>query len=305
MEGESTSQLAWARRDKIPSTLINGGIMDLLSIYLKELALRGYSPNTIRNYRVVLNKFIATVGKPIQEVTTLDIKSYILSLKGRKGSYINNVIKRIKLLFRYLYEEELIERDVASKIKLVREETPIIATFERDEIKLLVNAYDNSCFLEARNKTVLMLLADCGLRANEVCNLKTSNIYDNYILIENSKGNKSRVVPLSLSVRKQLIKYEKFRRESEWLFTSVRNKQLTTQTIEVLMREACKRVGIPIRSPHKLRHSYAQSQLLADVDIYTISKVLGHNSINTTNIYLRSLDSSKLLNKSISILDNL
>ena len=279
--------------------------MDLLSIYLEELALRGYSPNTIRNYRVVLNKFIATVGKPIEEVTTLDIKAYILSLKGRKGSYINNVIKRIKLLFRYLYEEELIERDIASRIKLVKEETPIIATFEHDEIKLLVNAYDNSCFLEARNRSILMFLTDCGLRANEICNLKPSNIYDNYILIENSKGNKSRVVPLHLSLKKQLAKYEKFRRESEWLFVSVRGKKLTTQTVEVLTREGCLRVGIEPRSPHKLRHTYAQNQLLSDVDIYTISKALGHNSINTTNIYLRSLDSSKLLNKSISILDKL
>ena len=271
--------------------------MDLLSIYLKELALRGYSPNTIRNYRVVLNKFIATVGKPISEVTTLDIKTYILSLKGRKGSYINNVIKRIKLLFKYLYEEELIEHDVASKIKLVREEIPHIATFELEEIKLLVGAYDNSCFLEARNRTILMLLIDCGLRANEVCNLKPYNIYDDYILIENSKGNKSRIVPISLSLRKQLIKYEKFRRESEWLFTSVRNKQLTTQTIEVITREGCKRVGIPIRSPHKLRHTYAQNQLLSNVDIYTISKTLGHSSLNVTNMYLRGLDARKLLDK--------
>ena len=279
--------------------------MDLLSIYLEELELRGYSPKTVRNYRVVLNKFIACVGKPIEEVTTLDIKAYILSLKGRKGSYINNVIKRIKLLFRYLYEEELIERDVASKIKLVREEMPIIPTFKRDEIKLLVEAYDNSCFLESRNRTIIMLLIDCGLRASEVCNLKASNIYDNYILIENSKGNKSRVVPLHLSLKKQLAKYEKFRRESEWLFVSVRGKQLTTQTVEVLTREGCLKVGIEPRSPHKLRHTYAQNQLLSDVDIYTISKTLGHNSINTTNIYLRSLDSSKLLGKSISILDKL
>lgn len=279
--------------------------MDLLNIYLEELELRGYSPKTIRNYRVVLNKFMTYVGKPIEEVTTVDIKAYILSLKGRKGSYINNVIKRIKLLFKYLREEELIECDVASKIKLVREEIPHVATFEREEIKLLVNAYDNSCFLEARNRTILMLLVDCGLRANEVCNLKPTNIYDNYILIESSKNNKSRVVPLSLSVRKQLIKYEKFRRESEWLFTSVRNKQLTTQTIEVLTREGCLRVGIEPRSPHKLRHTYAQNQLLSNVDIYTISKTLGHSSLNVTNMYLRGLDARKLLDKSISILDNL
>ena len=279
--------------------------MDLLSIYLEELELRGYSSKTIRNYRVVLNKFMTYVGKPIEEVTTLDIKAYILSLKGRKGSYINNIIKRIKLLFKYLSEEELIEHDVASKIKLVMEEIPHVATFELEEIKLLVGTYNNSCFLEARNRTILMLLIDCGLRANEVCNLKPSNIYDDYILIENSKGNKSRIVPISLSLRKQLIKYEKFRRESEWLFTSVRNKQLTTQTIEVITREGCKRVGIPIRSPHKLRHTYAQNQLLSNVDIYTISKTLGHSSLNVTNMYLRGLDARKLLDKSISILDKL
>ena len=178
--------------------------------------------------------------------------------------------------------------------------------------------YSGSRYLDVRNKLIMILLFDTGIRNSELCGLKMSDIQGTHINII-GKGNKQRFVPITPMINKYLIKYlrvreqyikDKFRYETEYLLLSQKGRKLTIETIERLVLDAGTGVGVHngVRiSPHTCRHFYAQAQLRNGCDLYTLSKLLGHSNINITKIYLQSMDDENFLNMAIrtSPLENL
>jgi integrase/recombinase XerD len=186
----------------------------------------------------------------------------------------------------------------------------MINTFTNEEVRRMVNHFNGSSYLEVRNKLIMIILCDTGIRNYELCNLKMGDIRDTYINIF-GKGKKVRHVPITAVINKQLIKYmrsrenylkDKINCQEDYLLLSRTGRNLTIATLENVVR-ACgeaSNVRKEIRiSPHTCRHYYAQAQLKNGCDLFTVSRLLGHSNINITKRYLQSMQDDDVMEMAI------
>ena len=124
---------------------------------------------------------------------------------GRKTNYVNDLLKCYKVFCRYAYEEGYTETLLTDGIHNQKKEKVILRTFSDAELKKLVNFYQGHDYLTIRNKVIMMLLIDTGIRLSELTGLTEEQIKMDYIIIH-GKGNKERVVPKSPLLSKWLIK---------------------------------------------------------------------------------------------------
>lgn len=191
--------------------------VDAMEEFLYDCECRHLTKGTIRNYRAALsflNLYLATKDKlTIEEVTAKDIRNFLREKQtaGCKPAYINDLLKAYKVLFSYLEEESYISTNVTNKVKNVHQPKTVIETFSEEEIKALLGFYKGNDFLGVRNKTMIALLFDTGMRCNEMILMKQEDVAEKYIIVKHGKGNKERVVPKSPYLSKQLMKYLRVR----------------------------------------------------------------------------------------------
>ena len=281
---------------------------DTLKEFLLECELRQYSQRTIRHERNSLQKMIYFIGETygvtqLEKVKHIHLKGYVKYLTdlGRKETYVNGLIKSFRAFFKYCTEEEYIEVNPALKLSFQKEPEILITTFTDQEVEAMVNYYKGRRFLDIRNKLIMVILFDTGIRCSELCELKVTDVRTNVINIQEGKGKKQRFVPLTPAINKWMMKYQLARQSyildkigyaEEYLFLSQKGKPLTKATIERIVG-ACKEpcgVREEIRSsPHTCRHYYAQKQLRNGCDMYTVSRLLGHKTVTITKRYLQSI----------------
>jgi len=257
----------------------------LLKELILELEIRDYSKRTLKSYRnnnLLMFTFIKkefNITK-IEDIKPTYIKSYIqlLQRKKRKPSYVNGLIKCFRAYFKYAIQEEIIDINPTIKVGWVREEKVLINTFTDKEVSRMMNTFKGSDYLTIRNKTIMAILFDTGIRKFELCNIKNCDVKDTIINIIQGKGKKDRRVTLSPYTRKLLLRYIRCR-DSYFqnrildndtpYFLSYRFKILTVEAVERVVRlcgnEAKVRKKIRC-SPHTCRHYYAQAQLRNGLD---------------------------------------
>lgn len=284
---------------------------------------RKLSDKTIRNYGKLIGYLLDYLKEQhkvlcLEDVRPMYIKAYLMMLqeRGAKPQYINDQLKAFKVLFRYLYEEGYTDSILTERIKNVKQPKTIIKTFTEQEVKKMTEYYSGHTFMEVRNRLMLMTFFDTGIRVSELIDLKLSQVKDEYILIH-GKGDKERVVPKSPLLNKWMFKYlstrENFfayRRVPENGFLSRNGRPMTTEAIHRVIKIAGKAVGVSrdIRvSPHTCRHTFAQMQLKNGLDLYSLSRLMGHSNISITQRYLEGLRDFEVLNacKATGILMNL
>ena len=116
------------------------------------------------------------------------------------------------MFFRYLQDEEYIEANLAKKVRWQKEEKVIIKSFNDKEVSRMLKVYNYTTYLQARNKCMIALLFDTGIRNLELCSIKCEDIMSNAILIH-GKGSKQRFVPITPSLAKIMLKYEQSKKE--------------------------------------------------------------------------------------------
>ena len=284
---------------------------------------RKLSDKTIRNYGKLIGYLLDYLKEQhkvlcLEDVRPMYIKAYLMMLqeRGAKPQYINDQLKAFKVLFRYLYEEGYTDSILTERIKNVKQPKTIIKTFTEQEVKKMTEYYSGHTFMEVRNRLMLMTFFDTGIRVSELIDLKLSQVKDEYILIH-GKGDKERVVPKSPLLNKWMFKHlstrENFfayRRVPENVFLSRNGRPMTTEAIHRVIKIAGKAVGVSrdIRvSPHTCRHTFAQMQLKNGLDLYSLSRLMGHSNISITQRYLEGLRDFEVLNacKATGILMNL
>lgn len=290
-------------------------LKDCLDEYIYECECRHLSKGTLRNYRaqiLFLFEYLETRGiHEIEEVKSQHIRDFIRKKQdeGCKPNYLNDLLKAHKTLFNYLEEEGYIEKNVAAKVKNVRKPKVIIETFSELEIRRMLSYYSGSDYLSVRNKTIIALLFDTGVRCNEMIMMTIEDIKSDYIVVRHGKGNKERIVPKSAYLGKQLMRYIRTREgyfaecalKHENLFLSNRGKPLTGEVIGKILKEAAREVGVSptIRvSPHTCRHTFAQMQLKNGLDVYSLSRVMGHVNISITQRYLQGIRDRDIVDSS-------
>lgn len=153
------------------------------------------------------------------------------------------------------------------------------------------------------------MLADSRLRSIEIRGLKSVNVRESTILVH-GKGGRDRIIFISPILKKILIKYERMRKKynedrnniSEYYFVTYQGSNLSYVALSNVIIEAGKRAGIEgVRvSPHTFRHYFSVQCILNGVDIYNLSKLLGHSAVSTTEKYLQSLEDFELIQKAMS-----
>ena len=220
-----------------------------------------------------------------------------------------NILKNIRAFFKYCYKEEYINRNIALKVEWQREKRTVIKTFNDEEVQGMLGVYTYKNYLEIRNKCIMAILFDTGIRNLELCTLGMLDIKDTVIYIK-GKGRKERVVPISPMLKKIMIKYERAREEyikdsiikDDAYFLSYRGKRMTGEAVERVVKlcgkEAMVRTEIRC-SPHTCRHYFAQAQLRNGLDVYSLSRLLGHEDISITKRYLQGLNDRNIVERSI------
>lgn len=272
---------------------------------------RKLSPRTVKNYGKQIDYLIRFLQQEkgtahIEDVETRQIKSFLLSMtnSGRSANYVNDLLKAYRVFFRYAYEEGYAESLLTEKVSGVKKPKVIIRTFSEQELKRMSNYYQGLDYLSIRNKVIMMLLIDTGIRLSELTELTEEQIKHDYIIIR-GKGDKERVVPKSPMLSKWLVKYLAIRKSyfacriiPSNIFLSKNAKPLTNTMIDRIVKEAGEACGVSadVRvSAHTFRHTYAQYQLKRGVDLYSLSRLLGHESISITQTYLNGMRDSDVL----------
>ena len=272
---------------------------------------RKLSPRTIKNYTKQIDYLLRFLQEEkrtvhIEDVTSKDIKEFLVKMSklGRSANYVNDLLKAYKVFFKYAFEEGYAEANLTKKVKNAKKPKVIIRTFTERELKKMSNFYQGHDYLTIRNKVIMMMLIDTGIRLSELTGLTEEQIKFDYIIIH-GKGNKERVVPKSPLLSKWLIKYLAVRKSyfayrviPDNIFLSKNGKPLTNTMIDRIVKDAGKGcdVSSDIRvSAHTFRHTYAQFQLRAGLDLYSLSRLLGHENITITQTYLNGMRDKEII----------
>ena len=231
------------------------------------------------------------------------LENYVATLHQKyKPKTVKRKIASLKALFHYLEYKEIITINPFNKIQLRFREPAIlpktiplhtVETF----LSAIYNQYHNAkttfqrdCAL--RDVAVIELLFATGMRISELCSLKISNVnlYDRTVLIY-GKGAKERIIQIGNDdVTKILNTYKNTflteMQKSNHFFANPNGTALSDQSVRRMIKKYTSLAGIELHiTPHMFRHTFATSLLEADVDIRYIQEMLGHSSINITEIY--------------------
>lgn len=274
-------------------------------LFIQEQKFRGNSSETISYYKICLNMFMDFCGRDL-DINELDIvlfKGYQLHLqetKEIKRVSVRTYARAVRVFYRYLYFEDLIDIDI-NKLKLMKATTEVILPLSDSEVKQLLNIFDNSV-LGVRDKLICMLMLDCGLRRGEVVNLTNSDIdLVNNTLKINGKGSKQRIVSFGLATREQIILYQKimskkFNKPTDSFFLTNCYEPITHNTIKMLFQDLKIKSGISRIYPHLLRHTFATNYIYNGGNLEVLRVLLGHSTISITQIYIHLASQMHIIN---------
>src|SRR5271157_2818591 len=213
------------------------------------------------------------------------------------------------------HEDDIQVKDtLAKRVPMTKREIKVIETFTPEQIKALFAACRDEKYygLEQRDKAILAVLFDTGIRAGELCGVTLDNVHltkDDAYLKVYGKGSKWREVPLGKTSSAALHKYiHRYRPESKqkYVFLTRSGDQFTISGLGKLFERLETRAHIKnVRcSPHTCRHTYAVNYLANGGDVYKLSRLLGHTSVSVTENYLRAFKDKDARNGD-SVLDQM
>lgn len=252
--------------------------MDYIQMYLDEKSL-GKSPETIRNYKHGCRSFEKWFNQPVEHATKPDILKYIGYLKGKnlKKSSIETAFIQLTTFYEWMRDETFITANPCTKISAPKADKtdPVYLTPEEMDKLLEVSSVNQ------RDDLIVKMLYSTGARVSELIKIKKKDIdFATGKIRVFGKGSKERIVLLHPAYLEQFKEYVKAFDKDQVLFP------LDKGTVEKDIKRMAKMAGIDKHvTPHKLRHSFATHLFRETKDIVLVQGLLGHSSIQTTQIY--------------------
>ena len=296
----------------------NGGVAhdlkQLKTEYLEYLEIeRNRSNKTIENYGRYLDRFIqfatkggAKVASDLSEDTIRQYRLFLNRLKDAAGQPLKRVTQNYHIIALRNFLKYLVKRSIKSvppeKVELGKQEEREVTFLEHGELLRLLEAPKGSSFAALRDRTILSTLFSTGMRVSELCSLDRDKIdLERGEVSIRGKGGKIRVVFLSEGTRNSIKQYLEKRSdvdEALWIrepkqgFSKETNLRLTCRSIQRMVKKYATVAGIIGKkvSPHTVRHSYATDLLRNGADIRSVQALLGHSSVTTTQIYTHVTD---------------
>ncbi len=267
----------------------------------QTLILERKAYTTMKNYR---NHFIAFLHAhpdilPSQ-IAASQIKYYLLKRVGQ-DSIAKSTQSQIVSALKAFYERVVQQPEKTERLYYPKKDLALPKMLERDEIVKLFSTVGN-----LKHKCLLMLLYGSGLRVGELVRLKIHdlNFEEGTLFVHQSKGNKDRYTLLSEKTAECLKRYMAEYQPRLWLFESPEGGNYSERSVQQVFTNAMRAAGINKRlNTHSLRHAYATHLLQATGNLDLVRKTLGHNSLETTQIYLHVAKED--LQKTRSPLDDL
>lgn len=287
-------------------------ILIWIDAFLTDRKAQNLSKHTLRFYRNSLKTFTdycdSQAVKNLNQITPNFLREFILYLEniGHNSGGINGFFRSVKAFLNF-YESEVDDfKNPIHKVKTPKIIQEPITGINKDEFEaLLVACKKTKGFLGARDYSIITVLMETGVRAQELCNIEIQdvNLLDGSIQIKQGKGRKPRFVFIGKSARKTIRKYLKLRgKEGNYLFINRSGERLVYSALRQIVRRLCTEAGIKGIGLHDFRRGFTLQCLRNGMDLLTISRLLGHTNLTLLARYAKQT-SFDLKDKYISVID--
>ena len=282
--------------------------------FLQDRRAQNLSPTTIKFYRSRLTQFERFCHQhqvtTVESITPDTIRLFILHLeqKGHNDGGRHTYYRTIKT-FLFFYESELEPTNWMNPIRKVKAPRMIVEPLEGVPVEVvhkLIDTCPRGTMMGERNRAILMVLLETGVRAAELIqmNIEDINLNESSILVRRGKGRKPRTVFVGSIARRQLRKWLKYRGVSSGaLFVNNGGERLRYNGLREVIRRVSRLAGVDCPGIHDFRRTFALEMLRRGVDIQSIARLMGHTSLQVISRYLKQTDRD-LGNSFKSIIDD-
>ena len=280
-------------------------MLDELKLYLDYLRYqRNYSSNTIDSYQRDIEKFLKYMNDENYTYKTVDvnlIRSFLIHERLDNISARSNERRLIACrgFYGFLLKKNYVDVNPFLFIKAPKvNKLPPQVLYQQELLKIFDYNKSRDDFLASRDQAILELLYASGLRVSELVSLTLQDVSPRQRILKiTGKGDKQRIVPYSLSAqdalndyinncRPEIVKKSKIKKITYKLFLNDQGGQLTSRGVEYILSKIDEKAGTNLKlHPHTLRHTFATHLLDNGADLRTIQELLGHKSLNTTQVY--------------------
>lgn len=273
---------------------------ELLDVFLSDCELRNLRQHTTKYYhqelmrfkKILLDQGIDPTPEYVtHEIINQNIIRYMKSFDIKTVS-INSRLRAIRAFFNYLYKYEHISKNPVKDLKLLRDRKHAVQTFSRKQINHLLRQPDLRTFTGVRSHTIMLLLLETGVRANELVHIYVEDIRweDSMILIRETKGHRQRLVPFTSKMGNYLRKWLSVRGKCDvpHLFVTIDNTPLSKRQVQSFISKYGEMANIKgVRcSCHTFRHTFAKYCVEQGAGIFELQQILGHTSMEMVRTYV-------------------
>lgn len=268
--------------------------------FLKYLTFeRNYSQRTIGEYSEDLHGFEQFYKKLDDELSWENIDTdvvrdwveYMMD-KGNTATSVNRRLSALRSFYRYALKRGLVENDPTYKLQGLKRKKPLPQFLKEAEMDtLLAPEMWGNTYKDVLARTIILTFYSTGIRVSELVGLnnKDINIVTHEIKVT-GKRNKQRIIPFGKELEEQIDTYQKLRNdeigEQEALFVTAKGERITTAQVRTMVKANLAKVStLKKKSPHVLRHTFATAMLNNKAGLESVKKLLGHESIVTTEVY--------------------
>ena len=259
---------------------------EMLQKMEEDMKLRNFSKYSFYTYSHKAAEMVRYFNKPMEEVTTDEIRNYLLKLKEEKH-LANKTVNYYNSILRFMYEVTLDKVLNKKQIPMLKNKREICKVLTKEELSAFFNACDNSKY-----KMIFMLIYGSGLRIGETANLRVEDIDSKRmrIFVREGKGNKERytILPkVSLEMLREYYKKERPKHPEGYLFLNNDGNPLKVERIRVYFRRYRRKAKLNDKFVvHSLRHSFATDLIERGATLIQVKELLGHSNIRSTMEYV-------------------
>lgn len=267
---------------------------EILEEFLAAKRLEGRSEKTLHLYQFTVTKLMERLDKNLCIVTTDDIRNYLAWYQMEHGvskATIDGIRRNLSSLYRWLEDEDYVFESPLRRIRKIKVTKKVKEAYSDEDLERL---RDGCRYL--RDLTILEFLFSTGMRIGELVKLNRNDIdFDERECIVLGKGDKERVTFFDARTKLHLQEYLASRDDDNpALFVSIRKPatRITAGGMEIMMKRLGLRTNVDHCHPHRFRRSCATTALEKGMPIEQVQKMLGHEQISTTLLYIRVQDST-------------
>jgi integrase/recombinase XerC len=286
---------------EVEQVLLRGDLYGSLVSFILTGIQEGHTQQTIQGRKLKLSQFVRFAKEKLsitdpKKITSNHIKMFLANKQTNcNGTTVNNHYRELHRFFAYLKDEKIVEETPMLTMHPPRKPKYIIKPFNHDQISVLLAMCNDETFLGARNRAIILVFMDTGLRLSELANIQLSDVnIQRDVITVMGKGNKERVVPFCKVTKAALLKYQKFRNsELPGLWLTEERRPLTVRGVEITIIRLGKYAGLSgVRcSPHTFRHYFGTNSLLNGAPDWAVQQLLGHATLDMTKKYRETINS--------------